>query len=289
MTADEQATRTLEKIVEIDAPAEAVWEALTDPDELARWFPLEARVEPGAGGSIWMAWGEYWQGTNRIEIWEPGRHLRTTWPVGGHADAATTSDSEERFEVPEAADRGPSELTVDYFIESEGGKTRLRLVHSGFGKGALWDDWFDGVRRGWDYELESLRHYLELHRGTNRSVLWSRYSIERRGDDAIDALFGEDGLFSDGSIEGLAPGDPYSLVAFDDFILQGIVQVNEPGAQFAATVEGMNDGLFRIESFCHGKKQDISLFLAAWGVPEDRMQGLSERWQRRLMEVYETP
>lgn len=38
--------------VEIEAPIERVWRALTEAAELERWFPLEARVEPGEGGSI---------------------------------------------------------------------------------------------------------------------------------------------------------------------------------------------------------------------------------------------
>ena len=48
--------RTIEKTLEIVAPVDAVWEALTDPDALVRWFPLDARVRPGPEGSIWMSW-----------------------------------------------------------------------------------------------------------------------------------------------------------------------------------------------------------------------------------------
>ncbi len=36
----------LEKEAVIDAPIEDVWKALTDPTELTRWFPLEARLLP---------------------------------------------------------------------------------------------------------------------------------------------------------------------------------------------------------------------------------------------------
>jgi len=32
--------------------AESVWKALTNAEELKRWFPLEARAEPGKGGKI---------------------------------------------------------------------------------------------------------------------------------------------------------------------------------------------------------------------------------------------
>jgi uncharacterized protein YndB with AHSA1/START domain len=63
----------VELSVELDAPLEAVWKALTDGEELSLWFPLPARVTPGAGGSVWMSWGPLWEGEAKIEIREPNR------------------------------------------------------------------------------------------------------------------------------------------------------------------------------------------------------------------------
>jgi len=279
--ATQENSRTLVRELEIDAPAEAVWEALTDAGELARWFPLQARVEPGAGGSIWMAWGDYWQGTQPIEIWEPPTHLRTIWPTGPDAGSGSAE-----FNLPDGeSDAAPTPLTVDYYVEGSGGRTKLRLVHSGFGKGALWDDWFDGVRRGWDYELESLRHYLENHRGEERSVVWARRTIERRGAAGFEAIFAPGGVLT-GSIAGLEPGDPYSLQAPGGTLLQGTVKVNDLGAQFAGTVEALNDAIFRVESFCHGDKQDLSVFVSAWGMDADTLRRIEEGWQARLDAVF---
>ncbi len=45
-------SRSNETQLEIAAPVEALWKALADPAELVRWFPLEAQVTPGPGGSI---------------------------------------------------------------------------------------------------------------------------------------------------------------------------------------------------------------------------------------------
>ncbi len=56
------ARRSVERTIEIDAPVRDVWRALTDADELMRWFPLEARAEPGEGGSIWMRWADVYGG-----------------------------------------------------------------------------------------------------------------------------------------------------------------------------------------------------------------------------------
>ena len=42
----------------VHASLDAVWRALTEADELRRWFPVDARVSPGVGGSIWLSWGD---------------------------------------------------------------------------------------------------------------------------------------------------------------------------------------------------------------------------------------
>ena len=69
----------LENEIEIDAPVEDVWAALTESDKLASWFPLEAKVTPGEGGEIWFSWGADFDGTAKITIWEPEKRLRTEW------------------------------------------------------------------------------------------------------------------------------------------------------------------------------------------------------------------
>ena len=42
--------------LEIAASPEQVWKAITDAGELANWFPFDARVEAGEGGSITYSW-----------------------------------------------------------------------------------------------------------------------------------------------------------------------------------------------------------------------------------------
>ena len=44
--------RLFEMSIDIEATPEHVWKALTDAAELTRWFPLQARVTPGTGGSM---------------------------------------------------------------------------------------------------------------------------------------------------------------------------------------------------------------------------------------------
>ena len=137
MTTTTKDTRTIEIEIPVDAPPEAVWKALTDPDELARWFPLEARVEPGEGGSIAVSWGPEIQGLHRIRVWEPEKRLQTTWfeptemfgtpppRAGGSWDQLIREDGESA-----------TRLVVDYYLEGREGGTLLRMVHSGFSRDA---------------------------------------------------------------------------------------------------------------------------------------------------------
>jgi len=39
-------TRAIDLSIVIDAPVEVVWEAISSAEELVRWFPLEAELEP---------------------------------------------------------------------------------------------------------------------------------------------------------------------------------------------------------------------------------------------------
>ena len=113
--------RSHEHVLDIAASPEEVWKAVTEAEELVRWFPLEAESKPGPGGEITYKWGEF-AGTCKILEWSPPHHLRTAW-----------------MEAPSGSSSPASPLVVDWYLEGEKGKTKLRLVHSGFGPGADWD------------------------------------------------------------------------------------------------------------------------------------------------------
>jgi len=61
--------------INIAAPVDAVWQALTDPTELTRWLPLDAQVTPGQGGSILMSWRDPVFHQSTIDIWQPNQSL----------------------------------------------------------------------------------------------------------------------------------------------------------------------------------------------------------------------
>jgi uncharacterized protein YndB with AHSA1/START domain len=258
-------SRLIETTLEIDAPVESVWKAISEARELERWFPLHARVSPGEGGEVFMSWGPPWEGGARIEVWEENRRLRTRGFLE-HGDASM----------------------VEYTLEARGGRTRLRLVHSGFAAGGDWEDeLFDGTERGWRYELRSLRHYLERHAGRDRVVVWPRARVLGTAAEVWSRLLGAQGLVREGRIEGLAEGDAYRVVAVTDESFEGTVVVNHPPFEFAGTVAGMNDALLSLRTHEAAGPEPkgghvACLFFSAWGVPRADVEALGERWQRVL-------
>ena len=173
MSDQQKEARVIDQSIEINASEEAVWKALTDAEELTRWFPPEARVTPGKGGSIWFSWGSGVEGSSLIEVWEPNRRLTLSEPNG---------------------------VRIDYFIEKSGQATVLRLVHYGFGPGAEWDDAYDATQAGWAYFLYNLRFYLERHAGEPRHMISVRSRVPTR-EDAWSLLKSAEGL-------SIRPEDP---------------------------------------------------------------------------------
>ena len=231
------ASRRVEQTLAIDAPVDAVWKALTDATELTRWFPLGASVVPGAGGVIRMRWDDGYDADSAIEIWEPNRHLRIGFPH-----------------------HPPVLLATDYHLESDKGRTILRVVTSGFGQGNDWDDWYAGVRAGWDFELRGLKHYLEHHRGQDRLVASARHPRSIPRESVWERLTGPDGWL-------LRTG------------LTGTTLLRSPPVQLVMTVDQLNNGLLRIELEFGNR---VVVWLATWGASPAVVDAIDAEWQRTL-------
>ena len=111
--------------IEIAASPDAVWDALTKPEEIIRWFTPEARVEPGVGGKLWLKWGDGGEGAHEILEWAPGTKLTLGW----------------------------CGQRIEFSIEGRGGTAKLRLVHSGFSADSKFDDEFEATFGGWSTYL----------------------------------------------------------------------------------------------------------------------------------------
>lgn len=130
----------IEKTIEIDAARERVWRAITDPGELARWFPDKATFEPRAGAKGHFFWEEHGGGDLEVvEVDEP-RYLSWRWAGGD--------------------DRPLQEYStlVEFTLEGRAdGGTTLRLRESGFDNQKNYDE----NTGGWDHELGELVDYLK--------------------------------------------------------------------------------------------------------------------------------
>ncbi|MFF5258335.1 SRPBCC domain-containing protein [Actinomadura viridis] len=249
-------TREHRHEIEIDASSDDVWRAVTDGDELTRWYAGRATSVPGEGGAVTVGWenadGGLDEGTSRIEVWEPGRRLRLV---------------DEPAEGFPAAD-GPT--VQEWTIEVRGGRTVLRLVHSGFPESDDWDGIYDSTDHGWDAFLHYLRFYLERHLGEPRlAVVATRPSPAGWG--TLTAAL------------GLA-GDRFATTTASGERLSGRVLLERDRKVLLASVDQLDDGVLFMTLEAGG----VWSSLAAYGRARGRLAGgLGAAWRTWMLEICE--
>ena len=68
--------------VELEAPREEVWEALTDADELAEWFANDVELDPEPGGEGTFRWDDGDVRHAVVEEVVPLERFAFTWEDG---------------------------------------------------------------------------------------------------------------------------------------------------------------------------------------------------------------
>ena len=231
----------------IDASPADVWHSLTDATAMADWFAPFVKGGGGLGSTVELSWDgkNVWPTT--IEVWDPERHVRFGDPGPPNADGSP----------------GPR-LMLDYFIVSDAGQTVLRLVHSGFGPGAEWDDQIDGMAGGWKYFLWNLDICLTRHRGIHRTLVSTRPRVTTQRDAFWEALS------TTGFIVMNADAPDACRITLGDRTLDAVVAMNDPGARFAARIPGLQDSTLFIEA--EGTKPTdfhVGFWLSTYGLPGD--------------------
>jgi uncharacterized protein YndB with AHSA1/START domain len=268
----DQGKRAFETTIEIAVPAEAVWHAITDAQELVRWFPLNADITPGQGGKLFVSWGhDKWAWTNGIEIWEPNRHLRLMDREGRPYDA-------EGKRIESAV---PMEIAIDWHLEAKGGTTVLRLVHSGFGRGGAWDDEYEGVSLGWQMELRGLRHYLEHHRGHDRRVTWQRTMIPAPAA-AVWPRLAAPGGFITTLQPSVRAGERFATTLSTGDRLEGTVMVAVPNRGFQMSVDGLKNGIYRLWTDRVEDQTCVNSWLTTYGIPDAQVNAFGARVEAEL-------
>jgi uncharacterized protein YndB with AHSA1/START domain len=134
--------------VEINAPIEKVWAAITQPEHLGTWFAdTSATVDFRVGGDISLTWAEYPNQVARIEAIEEPNRFAWWW---SNIDGSFAS--------------GNATL-VEFLLESSGTITKLRVVESGFSKLDMTPE-KQAERHaentgGWQSEIDELKTYVE--------------------------------------------------------------------------------------------------------------------------------
>lgn len=126
----------------IDAPPNVVFSALVTPEHISKWFPAPAPVvEPRVGGKYGFGFSYEVDGEMvepppmTILEYEPDARLAFTWPDW-------------------RGDESVPDQRVTWILEDLGdGRTRLRLVHSGFTRAADVSDY----PFGWQEFLDKIR------------------------------------------------------------------------------------------------------------------------------------
>jgi uncharacterized protein YndB with AHSA1/START domain len=272
-------SRAFEMTIEIAVSPEALWQAITDPSEVTRWFASHADIQPRAGGKWMTSWDGNWPWNMEIEIWEPNRHLRLVdrqaRPYDAKGEVVNTSVA-------------PLPIAIDWHLEGKAGSTTLRLVHSGFGRGGAWDDEYEGVSVGWPLELNGLKHYLEHHRGAERRVAWSRVIVSAPVAAVWPRFVGPDGIVRDSSLLTLRPGDPYATTLSTGDHIAGRVVATIAGRGFQVTVDGWNDALYRLWIDGVGGETAVNSWLSTYGMPEGFADGFNERMRAEVNRVAAT-
>lgn len=237
-------TRSHDNEIEIDAPPADVWRALTEGEELTRWFAVAAEVEPGEGGCWKVSWDESpLIQLGRIDVWQPSRRLRMVHESTRGDEAVVRV---EDFEL----------------VAVEGGaRTLLRVVSSGFGSDASWDDEFEGTKNGWAVFIRNLRHYLEQHRGQpcrSRGLPFAGVALQKR--EAFERVFGSGGVLPIG--EPFEQGRRVTITSSFGATLHATIDFARAPALLGLVVDGL--GLLRAE-FVGSEAMFVHVMLLAHG------------------------
>jgi uncharacterized protein YndB with AHSA1/START domain len=256
-------TRTQVHEIVIDAPIEAVWKAITDGEELTRWFVEAAKVEPGAGGRIWISWGGGEEGESRIEVWEPNQKLRLAL---------------EPIEMGTAKPAGA--MINEYTLERRDGKTVLRFVHSGIPDSPDWDGFYDGTDSGWPSFFRTLRHYLEHHAGKPRSTVKIVGTLPGSLDDGWQQLTGPEGF-------DFAPiaGQMFSTRTGAGDSLHGVVVFAKAPGLLELNITELDDAFFAHSMACAGGSQYVYTLLSLYGKSPREVEVIREKWEPWLKAV----
>ena len=146
----------IDRTIEIEAPPEEVWRALTDVTELSAWFQVAIEGGIAEGAAVWMTSAHPEHAGQRFRVWfvelTPPRRLVWQWHPGA-VDPAVDYSREPR-------------TTVTFLLEPSDRGTRLTVSETGFDEISLARraTVYSDNSTGWTEVLVWLQRHVEAAR-----------------------------------------------------------------------------------------------------------------------------
>jgi uncharacterized protein YndB with AHSA1/START domain len=149
-------TRGYAHRVDVKAPCEHLWRALTDPVLLALWCAPEAHIDARPGGSYSVRLDRSTERVAHIDVFQPPSRLRLIY-------------------MPQSNWPSAEGVVVDDFIlQKETECTVVRLLGSGMPEHRSWDAAYAQLRDGWGRALLRLKVTVEKAMATQVQLRGSR-------------------------------------------------------------------------------------------------------------------
>jgi len=136
---------TIEQSYHFKAPPGRVFDALTEPKGLERWFLSKARLVPKKGGSFLFDWIGGYHMTGKVKQFVPNRIVSFSW-----------TDKLKSGKI--------ARTLASFRLAGKGNGTLLRLRHTGFKD----PEHFADCSSRWGYYLTNMKSVLD-HRTDLRS------------------------------------------------------------------------------------------------------------------------
>lgn len=247
--------RTQEHEIVLEGTPEEVWRLLSEADGITRWFAPEARV---SDGKLWLSYGPGMEGEGKIHLSEPGKAFGWT-------------------------ESGAMPKVVEFFLEGEGGKTRLRLVQSGFGEGAEFDNEYDAVNGGWRTYLSTLSFGLRRHKQDGCTQVAKMAMLPGKREDFIAKL---STLLGFATPLGTLPlGGVYEADLGALGKVRGVRLEPEKAGYYLLTIEDWEDSLMGLFVEGFGEQQAVTQQWYLFGAGQAKAEMVREqitKWMEAL-------
>ena len=143
-------SRAARQGVFVQAPPPKVFEALTEPRLLKKWFLESATLSPRKRGNYTFTWQGGYSHSGKVLDYAKDRKLSLSWPAYLKGNLLGTT-------------------RATFKIKPKDDGTVLELTHSGFKSGNQWVELYGAVCSGWAYFLTNLKSVLQYGRDLRSS------------------------------------------------------------------------------------------------------------------------